>query len=1046
MNRYEESLKYLSSLRIPEGYEVEVVAAENLNGLAASYNQVMNNSDAKYKVYMEEEALIINKNFLFELLDVFKHNAKLGMVGLIGGQLSQNPKGDILANQYGEIYKNIDKKMSLVSYAEVEGSYTEVQAIQGPLIATQFDMPWRDDLFKGADMLALSQSLEYHKKGYEVGVVSQDSPWCLYDKQEVNQVMEQQEFLSEYSKGLYPLVSVLIPTYNRPHYFELALQSVLQQTYKNIEIIVCDDSTNDETFKLIHPYLIKYNHIRYYKNEVNLGQFDNDIQCMELAKGEYVNFLMDDDLFHPTKIEKMMKYFMEDTEQTITLVTSHRQLIDSDGKHSGELQATARIFEQDTTMDGIEAGEFMLSNVLNFIGEPTTALFRKNDLEEPFGCFGGRQYICNVDMASWGDLLAKGKLVYIAETLSYYRKHGEQQLQSKKMLIGGLCDLAHQVLKSPQRGFFADLNKYEMAIKTALRYFDQIEGQLDDEDRTEQLYATSRMFHRLLNKKLDEINELIKQQQPLVSVLIPAYNRPHYLELALRSVLNQTYRNIEIIICDDSSNDEVERMLQPYLSRYNHISYYKNEHNLLLGNFYKCYDLSSGEYINYLMDDDLFHPQKIEKMVKYLAGYKEVTLVTSQRILIDEDGNELEMTGVTKKMFSSDTIINGEDMGDYILKNTINIVGEPSSVIFRRKDLTERFGWFFNREYSVINDLATWISLLSKGKMVYIAEGLSYFRQHRGQNQKNPRFFHSNINEWFNLLYDSRKKGFLRNERDFKFALRKYITIASEVIDFYNDIGKLEILEHQNAHDVITKAINDLVTYKDFYYCTFCNNRFSSMMPWPDQHDSGYHRYEMFNKLTAICPSCHSLDRERLYKYFLEIETDILISELNILHVAPEKNLRALINQNKRVKYVCGDLYPTDEEMIKLDITNIEFPDNIFDVILCSHVLEHIPDDKLAMRELYRVLKPGGWGILQVPIALDLIETYEDFSIITPEEKFIAFGQDDHVRIYAKDYVDRLRSVGFLVEIYNYADKLGVEQALRIGLSETDNLYIVRKL
>lgn len=812
MNRYEESLKYLSSLRIPEGYEVEVVAAENLNGLAAGYNQVMNNSDAKYKVYLEEEALIINKNFLFELLDVFKHNAKLGMVGLIGGQLSQNPTGDILVNQYGKIYKNIDKKMSLVSYAEVVGGYTEVQAIQGPLIATQFDMPWRDDLFKGADILALSQSHEYHKKGYEVGVVYQDSPWCLYDKQEVNQVMEQQEFLNEYLKGLYPLVSVLIPTYNRPHYFELALQSVLQQTYKNIEIIVCDDSTNDETFKLIQPYLINYTHIRYYKNEVNLGQFENDIQCMELAKGEYVNFLMDDDLFHPTKIEKMMKYFMEDKEQSITLVTSHRQLIDTEGNYSGELQATARIFEKDTIMDGIEAGEMMLGNVLNFIGEPTTALFRKNNLEEPFGCFGGREYICNVDMASWGDLLAKGKLVYIAETLSYYRKHGEQQLQSKKMLIGGLCDLAHQILKSPQRGFFADLNKYEMAIKTAVRYFDQIEGQLDDNDRTEQLYATSRTFYRLLFKKLDEINELIKQQQPLVSVLIPAYNRPHYLELALQSVLNQTYRNIEIIICDDSSNDEVERMIQPYLESYDHINYYKNDKQLRYENGHKLFRLSKGKFVNYLCDDDMFHDKKIEIMVNYMEENDEICLATSSRTLIDENGNLLPDLSFNRPIFTKDTIIDGLKLGNLLLSSGINFIGEPTTVLFRRNSLCEDFGIYQGYKYNKnITDIVSWLTILSQGHAVYITEPLSYFRQHESQAQREITTIISSIREWHQLIKDAKSNGFLINKTDYKRTLLNHLKSTLHILEIAVEQGKEELLLEIEMKNCMDYAINELL-------------------------------------------------------------------------------------------------------------------------------------------------------------------------------------------------------------------------------------------
>ncbi|MFC7560690.1 glycosyltransferase family 2 protein [Paenibacillus farraposensis] len=110
---------------------------------------------------------------------------------------------------------------------------------------------------------------------------------------------------------------------------------------------------------------------------------------------------------------------------------------------------------------------------------------------------------------------------------------------------------------------------------------------------------------------------------PLVSVVIPAYNRPHTLKIAIDSVLEQTYPNIEIIICDDSTTNEVQEMLKDsYLDSFSQIKYYKNEKNLFLGNWHKCFDLASGEYINYLMDDDIFHKEKIARMIYFLKNSK----------------------------------------------------------------------------------------------------------------------------------------------------------------------------------------------------------------------------------------------------------------------------------------------------------------------------------------------------------------------------------------------------------------------------------------
>ncbi len=113
-----------------------------------------------------------------------------------------------------------------------------------------------------------------------------------------------------------PLVSILIPTYNRPYYLKLALDSALAQTYSNIEIIIGDDSTNAETETLLRQhYLPNYNNIIYIRNQSTLGQFHNDLMLLEYARGNYINFLMDDDLFHPHKIQRMMHYFSQDVKE-----------------------------------------------------------------------------------------------------------------------------------------------------------------------------------------------------------------------------------------------------------------------------------------------------------------------------------------------------------------------------------------------------------------------------------------------------------------------------------------------------------------------------------------------------------------------------------------------------------------------------------------------------------------------------------------------------------------------------------------------------------
>jgi len=158
---------------------------------------------------------------------------------------------------------------------------------------------------------------------------------------------------------------------------------------------------------------------------------------------------------------------------------------------------------------------------------------------------------------------------------------------------------------------------------------------------------------------------------------------------------------------------------------------------------------------------------------------------------------------------------------------------------------------------------------------------------------------------------------------------------------------------------------------------------------------------------------------------------------IRLLHIAPEKNLQKALKAFSKIKYISGDLNPLVADR-KIDITDINFKDNYFDFIIRNHVLEHIVDDQKAMRELFRVLKPGGEAILQVPISRYNYnkETFEDFSITSPEERKIYFGQKDHVRMYGKDYKRRLESIGFKVELYDIKNDLNVKEVKELGLNK----------
>ncbi|MDF2672731.1 MAG: glycosyl transferase, group 2 family protein [Clostridiales bacterium] len=265
---------------------------------------------------------------------------------------------------------------------------------------------------------------------------------------------------------------------------------------------------------------------------------------------------------------------------------------------------------------------------------------------------------------------------------------------------------------------------------------------------------------------------------PLVSILIPAYNRPDYLEQALKSAIEQSYENIEIIICDDSTNNDVFNMVNSYIPLHSNILYFKNDKPLGekgLLNAQKCLDLSSGEYVNFLMDDDLFHKDKIMKMLPYLLNNKTLSLVTSHREIINENDDFLPPIPSSVRLFNQTTVIEGKAFIGFLLKNLLNVIGEPTTVLFRKKDIENRFGFYNGKQYRCLTDFAMWIQLLSRGDGVYIPETLSYFRIHKGQNSKDPELMSLGSQESFTLIKDTFENGILGSRKAYDDCLFNWV-------------------------------------------------------------------------------------------------------------------------------------------------------------------------------------------------------------------------------------------------------------------------------
>ncbi|MDU4659515.1 MAG: glycosyltransferase, partial [Clostridium butyricum] len=514
---YSECLMYIRNLRIPNDYEIELVPIRDAKSITSAYNSAIKQTDAKYKVYLHQDTLIVNKNFIEDILEIFSKNNDIGMIGLTGAK--NIPTNGIWWESkqcYGEVYESHTGTMQLLSFKKVEKCYEEVKAIDGFIMITQYDVPWREDIFDGWHFYDISQSIEFGLNGYKVIVPTQKKPWSLHDcgllNTENGHEEYRQKFLQEYSTKIFPLVSILIPTYNRPEYFKLALDSVINQTYKNIEIIIGDDSTNNETEELVfNEYLNKYDNIKYYHNEKNIGQFDNDLKLMKLANGKYINFLMDDDLFKYNKIEKMMNYFINDFNEEISLVTSHRAVINENSKYGGIFGETDLIFNKDVVLTGEESANFLLQNNFNYIGEPTTVLFRKCKLTESFGILNGIRYGCNVDIASWLNLLSNGNMVFINECLSFFRRFEGQQSATDKMKVLGAIDYINEILTSRENGFLDDDDEYKLGINNCVKYCEMILHELKNKYKKGDClidYIKLEKKYKILEIKKNEITNI----------------------------------------------------------------------------------------------------------------------------------------------------------------------------------------------------------------------------------------------------------------------------------------------------------------------------------------------------------------------------------------------------------------------------------------------------------------------------------------------------------------------------------------------------------
>ena len=431
---------YLDAIDVPSGFTVDLIEVSVDGNVAVAYQRAMHESDAKYKVYLSAGSILLRLNFFAEMLRVFAEDPAIGIMGLVGtAQLSTSGELGASPMLKGRLLYTDD---TAFHGAAIKGTTEAVMAASADLIATQYDIPWRSDLFHGDCFFAEAQCIEFRRKGYRTVLPQQDDPWLLTRKRACAADEANREvFLDTYSSEIYPLVSIIIPTFERPHYFRLALESVLAQTYRNLDIFITDNSHNTETADMMRRDFSSDPRI-HYEHHPSYGLYENwaCARSYDNADARYVNWLMDDDLFLPDKIAVMMDCFFAHPD--LSLVTSYRECIDKNGNKLPDLPATTPLTKEITKFSGEAIGKNILVSLKNFIGEPTTALIRKSFLlhGHDLGFSGKEGKYLTSDFPTWLRLLRQGDMIYIPTPLSKFRMHpGNDQLRYTTIIIGSIC-------------------------------------------------------------------------------------------------------------------------------------------------------------------------------------------------------------------------------------------------------------------------------------------------------------------------------------------------------------------------------------------------------------------------------------------------------------------------------------------------------------------------------------------------------------------------------------------------------------------------------
>ncbi|MDE6608555.1 MAG: glycosyltransferase [Lachnospiraceae bacterium] len=573
-----ECITYISLLEVPEGYSVDVISILEAASMTAGYNEGMRASDAKYKIYLHQDVFIVYRKFLYALLEIFESDPQIGMIGMVGSP--KLPSCGIMwygareGGGYGLI--PVQKPYEEYEYSLEDGLH-EVEAIDGFIMITCQDLPWREDLFDGWDFYDISQSFEFRKQGYKVVVPEQISPWCKHDDGFINLACYDKYrklFLNEYYGSN---AETAEPIKEEVHDVSDNLESIM------VYVVVYHENAAAGELALAEKIREEFDREGNAVYFIGIGEEDTYEECIE-------NFYA----FHPDVV--------------ITVNFAGFTL----AKENGELLYNALYCDCIHVLANTPwRYGYFLTKRMNFTSTVVVPDFASRDYIEKY-CENVPKVLCKRELKEFMD----------AEGLEEIKRRLDKQ---------------PKVYKKISEELLIQYHKNQGAFEKLLREYLEEQKMLVNEDEFVDLLI-----------QMKDVAEYIqtaegKKKKPLVSVVIPTYNREKVLKRAMESVLSQSYTNLELIIADDCSDDNTEQLVKSMMEEDGRIRYIRGERNLgPSGARNLGASVAKGDYIAFNDSDAIWKAGKLEKQLAFFEKHtdKEIGLVFHAYLLSGKDGTE----------------------------------------------------------------------------------------------------------------------------------------------------------------------------------------------------------------------------------------------------------------------------------------------------------------------------------------------------------------------------------------------------------------------